>query len=278
MITVRQMTIDDLGLGMKLSGQAGWNQTEADWRRFIELEPEGCFVGELNGRSVGTTTTCVFRKTAWIAMVLVDVSARHNGVGTALLKYAIGYLEARRVATIRLDATLLGRPIYERLGFTADYSLARFEGIAVASEEHSVVVKAAPEMFAQIVEFDTRVTGRERVKMLGRLFKEFPRETRILWRTAEIEGFVTMRPGANAVQIGPCTATPYAGPILLGDALNRCAGKPVFVDVPLDNAEAVKVVEAGELTIQRTFTRMSRGPKIAENVPVSWASSGAEKG
>ena len=49
MITIRRMTIDDLGLGIKLGGQAGWNQTEADWRRFIELEPEGCFVGELNG-------------------------------------------------------------------------------------------------------------------------------------------------------------------------------------------------------------------------------------
>ena len=114
------MTIDDLGLGMKLSGQAGWNQTQADWRRFIELEPEGCFVGELNGHSVGTTTTCIFRKTAWIAMVLVDVNARGKGVGTTLLKHSIDYLEGRQVKTIRLDATSLGQPIYEKLGFVPD--------------------------------------------------------------------------------------------------------------------------------------------------------------
>ncbi len=263
---------------MKLSGQAGWNQTEADWRRFIELEPEGCFVGELDGRSVGTTTTCVFRKTAWIAMVLVDVDARGNGVGTTLLKHSIDYLEGRQVRTIRLDATSLGQPIYERLGFVPDYGLARFEGVAPGGKESSAVVKAEPEMFADLIEFDRRMTGRERVKMLGRLFDEFPEAMRIVRRAGQIDGFVTMRPGANAIQIGPCTATADAGPALLRDALNRCAGEPVFVDVPLDNAEAVEVVESSGLTIQRSFTRMSRGPKITDNVQTSWASSGAEKG
>ena len=278
MITIRRMTIGDLGLGMKLSAQAGWNQTEADWRRFVELEPEGCFVGELNGRSAGTTTACVFRKTAWIAMVLVDVNARHNGVGTTLLKHSIDYLEARQVGTIRLDATSLGRPIYEKLGFVPDYSLARFEGIAPKAKECSAAVEITPDMSGDLLEFDKRMTGRERVKMLSRLFEEFPQNIRMVRRDNKIEGFITMRPGANAVRIGPCTATADAGPVLLSDALNRCAGEPVFVDVPLDNAEAVKVVESSGLTIQRSFTRMSRGPKITDKVQASWASSGAEKG
>lgn len=272
------MTIDDLGLGLSLSHQAGWNQTEADWRRFIELEPEGCFVGELNGRSVGTTTTCVFRKTAWIAMVLVEVSARGNGVGTTLLKHSIEYLKSRQVRTIRLDATSLGRPIYEKLGFVPDYELARFEGVAPRGKKSSAVVKAGSEMFADLIEFDRRMTGRERVKMLGRLFEEFPENIRITRRADEIEGFITMRPGANAVQIGPCTAMPDAGSALLCDAFNRCAGETVFVDIPLDNTEAVKVAKSNGLTIQRPFTRMSWGLKAIDNAEFSWASSGPEKG
>jgi GNAT superfamily N-acetyltransferase len=272
------MTIDDLGLGMRLSAQAGWNQTAADWRRFLELEPEGCFVGELDGRSAATTTTCVFRKTAWIAMVLVDVDARGKGVGTTLLKHAIEYLEGRRVDTIRLDATSLGRPIYERLGFTPDYSLARFEGTSPKGKVDAAIGEATPELHDALIEFDKRMTGRERVKMLGRLFDEFQELTRIVWRDNEIEGFLTMRPGINAVQIGPCTARPYAGPLLFSDAFSRCAGKPVFVDVLLDNTEAVQVVETAGLTIQRQFTRMSRGPKTSDNIQTSWASSGAEKG
>ena len=72
MIRVRGMTVDDVPLGMRLKGQAGWNQIEADWRRFLALEPDGCFVAELDGKPVATTTTCVFDSVAWIAMVLVD--------------------------------------------------------------------------------------------------------------------------------------------------------------------------------------------------------------
>ena len=172
----------------------------------------------------------------------------------------------------------MGRPIYEKLGFAPDYGLARFESTAPETKGGSDVVAATPEMYSDLIEFDKRMTGRERVKMLGMLFDEFPEETRIVRRADEIEGFLTMRPGANAVQIGPCTATPHVGPPLLYYALNRCAGKPVFVDVPLDNIPAVEVVKAAGLTIQREFTRMSRGPKINENVQTSWASSGAEKG
>ena len=211
-------------------------------------------------------------------MVLVEVNARHNGVGTTLLKHSIDYLEARQVGTIRLDATSLGRPIYEKLGFVPDYRLARFEGTASAPEECSAVVETAPEMSDDLIEFDKRMTGRERVKLLSRLFDEFPQETRIVRRADEIEGFITMRPGTNSVQIGPCTATPYAGPMLLRDAFSCCAGKPVFVDVPLDNADAARVVKSSGLTIQRSFTRMSRGPKITDNIQASWASSGPEKG
>ncbi len=87
-----------------------------------------------------------------------------------------------------------------------------------------------------------------------------------------------MRPGANAVQIGPCTATPDAGPALFRDAFNRCAGQPVFVDIPLDNTEAVELAESNGLTVQRSFTRMSRGRKAIDTAEASWASSGAEKG
>ena len=87
MIRVRALTAADLPLG--LCGAAGWNQTEADWRRFLDLQPDGCFVAELDGASVGTTTTCVFSRVAWVAMALVAEAVRGRGVGAALLGAAL---------------------------------------------------------------------------------------------------------------------------------------------------------------------------------------------
>jgi len=41
MIEIRPFRASDVPLGMRLKDQAGWNQTEADWHRFLFLEPEG---------------------------------------------------------------------------------------------------------------------------------------------------------------------------------------------------------------------------------------------
>jgi GNAT superfamily N-acetyltransferase len=89
-VHIRTMKTDDLEFCLSLSKQAGWNQTEADWLRLMYFEPEGCFVAELDGSAVGTTTTCIFDRVAWIAMVLVDENHRRRGIGTHLLKHALG--------------------------------------------------------------------------------------------------------------------------------------------------------------------------------------------
>lgn len=277
-IHIRVMKIEDRELGLRLSRQARWNQTEADWLRFMHFEPEGCFVAELDGYAVGTTTTCVLGSVAWIAMVLVDVNARGRGIGTRLLRYALDYLEDRRVLTIRLDATPAGRPVYEKLGFMAEYELARYEGMASQYPASQIVTELAPGAYPDIVEFDKKQTGTDRGKMLVRLFGEFPQGLRIVRRQSTVEGYVTIRPGANAVQVGPCVAVADAGPPLLSDALSRCRGKMVFMDLPKGNVDAMRFVEAAGLRIQRCFTRMYYGKRVDENITALWASSGPEKG
>lgn len=278
MIKIRQMRTDDLRLGLRLSRQAGWNQIESDWRRFMNMEPDGCFVAELDSYPVGTTTTCIFENVAWIAMVLVDEQSRGQGVGKTLLKHALDYLERRQVKTIRLDATSAGQPVYEKLGFVPEYELVRFQGISRPGKTGPILTEAMPELFADMIEFDRRMTGTNRAKILSLLFKEFPENTRIQALHDKIDGFVTMRPGANAVQIGPCIASMNAGPVLLSDALNRCAGKAVFVDMPTCNVHAVRIAESHGLKIQRRFTRMCRGEKIKDSPKAIWAGSGPEKG
>jgi GNAT superfamily N-acetyltransferase len=277
-LLIRRMTADDLRLGLRLSRQAGWNQTMSDWQRFFNLGPEGCFVAELSGHLVGTTMTFVSDRVAWIAMVLVEKNARGKGIGTALLKHALGYLDECKVRTVRLDATHLGRPIYEKLGFKPEYELVRLEGIAPSGRTLTTVEKATPEMLKKVIKFDKRMMGENREKMLRVLFDEFPENMRVLMHGRKLEGFITMRSGSNAVQIGPCMATLKAGPDLFTDALNRCAGKVVLIDVPTGNVHAVKIAESRGFEIQRRFLRMYRGRRIKSNVSAIWASSGPEKG
>lgn len=272
------MTIADLELGLRLSRQAQWNQLEVDWRRFLDLGGEGCFVAELDGVAVGTTTTCIFDSVAWIAMVLVDIEARRQGVGSALLTHALEFLDGQRVTTVRLDATAAGQRVYEKLGFEPEYPLTRYEGIASQTGTQCHTVEAAAAMVPELIDLDRRMTGTDRTKLLSRLFEDAPEALRVLHTGEKLEGFIATRRGANAIQIGPCIASAQAGPVLLADALDRCAGHRVFVDVRCDHTRAVETLEASGLKAQRHFMRMYRGEPVHDHVEALWASAGPETG
>lgn len=279
-IRIRAMTAADMALGMRLKAQANWNQLEADWRRFLALEPEGCFVAELDGVAVGTTTTCMFGEVAWIAAVLVDEAARGKGVGRAMMEHALAFLDGRGVRSVRLDATPLGRPLYEKLGFQLEYELARFAGIAAGVPARwPIRVEAGGQHdLDEICQLDRAATGTDRRKLLERLLAEEPDELRIGRRQGRIEGYLLARPGSHAPLLGPCVGSGLAGAALLSDACQRYRGQRVFIDIPLGNQPAVRLAEAHGLAGQRPFYRMGRGPTVEEKFLLIWASSGPEKG
>jgi hypothetical protein len=47
------MTLENPPLANRLRGEVGWNQTMEDWKRFLEMEPEGCFVAQWLARLSG---------------------------------------------------------------------------------------------------------------------------------------------------------------------------------------------------------------------------------
>lgn len=283
MIRIRSMTEADVAFGLQLGQQSGWNQTPADWFRMLYLDPDGCFVAEKDGVAVGTTCTCRFGSVAWVAMVLVEAARRGQGIGTALMRHALDHLDKHEIATIRLDATPLGEPVYRKLGFVAEYSLERWDGVLPAGSEPEAVEASRVEAGTQewlprLVEFDRAITGTDRKGFLHRLAEEYPQELRILTRQGKVHGYLMARPGRLAWFLGPCRANPQAGRWLLDDAARRHAGQRVFLDIPESNAAARRWANERGLTVQRKLLRMVRGRRILDDPERIWTSSGPEKG
>src|SRR5437868_12008562 len=117
-VSIRVLSPEDIPFADSVRALAGWNQTLGDWQRFMNTEPEGCFVAEWRGTPAGTATTvCYGSELGWIGMLLVHPDHRRHGVGSALLQHCLEYLRGRGVQCIKLDATPLGKALYERFGF-----------------------------------------------------------------------------------------------------------------------------------------------------------------
>ncbi|MDD5522754.1 MAG: GNAT family N-acetyltransferase [Kiritimatiellae bacterium] len=260
-LVIRQMTMADITLGMMLKDIAHWNQKEADWRALFNYNPGGCFVAEWNGKPVGTITTTVYDdKVGWIGMVLVHPDVRGQGIGTALLKHAIAYLQRRGVPSIKLDATPAGKMVYIPLGFQDEYELERVEAVAVGgnTNHESRIVNLDVD---KILNMDRETFGVTREPVLRRLVNEFPGMS---WQATKPEiqnpeGYLLARSGANAYSIGPWVARSVeTAELLLCACLDKLAGQRVFIDVPVNHPAYAMVARYGFKT-QRPLTRMWLG-------------------
>ena len=284
-IRLRRMDFADLPLGMQLKEQAGWNQTEADWKRLLALAlapapaADGGCVAEWHGEPVGTAVACAFDHVGWIAMVLVHPDYRGRGIGTCLVERSIAHLERLAVRSIRLDATPLGRPMYEKLRFRVEYALARWEGTAPVRSPPPRVVRVDADHLEAIAELDRRITGTPRARLLHHLFRQQPAAMRVVTGPEGLAGYATWREGSLAAQIGPAMALrAEIGEELMDAMLAACPGRRVFVDIPCDNALATRWAAARGLAVQRPLIRMVRGAPIADRPACLWASSGPECG
>ena len=283
MNSVRSFTNDDISLGMRLKAAANWNQTEADWQRLLELDPTGCFVGVCDGVDAATLTTTVFGRVAWIAMVLTDPEFRGRGLATTLMRHAMEYLESRGVQSMRLDATALGKPVYEKFGFRVVTEETRFYGSANPLDPSTVhfadVEAISAADIPAVASLDAAATGNDRCRLLEMVRRDWPAFAIGLRDGSRHAGFLMARQGSRATQLGPCVSVdPSVGERLLAAGMTALHDAPIYIDVPTANKSAVDFVLRRGLAAERMFFRMTRGDDVPEQESAIWANYGPELG
>ena len=283
--TMRVMTEADIPFGMKLKNITRWNQLPADWKRFIDLEPKGMFIAvDENGEDVGTVSTTTYgTKLAWIGMVLVPPEKRRMGIGTALLKASMQYCVDQKIEVVGLDATPMGNKLYLTLGFGCDFALERRQGVSVGQAFLPVakgVEKLQKSDLAALAAFDAPIFGVPRPNVLKLLLKDYPELCWVAKSGGKITGYVMMRPGFNAHQIGPWIAQDAAtAEELFKTALAAIPGKPIFFDVVVPNEAAMAIAKKYNFELQRPFVRMFLGKnKYPADTSRMFAICGVEKG
>jgi GNAT superfamily N-acetyltransferase len=263
------MTSADIPAGMRLKEIAGWNQSAADWHRFLESSPHGCFVAEIHRQVCGTVTTMPFQdRFAWIGMVLVHPDYRGRGLGTRLLERAIEHLDELKLPTLKLDATPQGQPLYEKLGFQPEYEIGRWTRRQAPSihpkpsaiVRHDGVERPSPELLGRICTADREMFGADRTVLLESLHRDAPDFTQAVVDAGLVTGYSFGRRGSFADHLGPWMAIDEGiARQLLRAFLSNSSRDVQIVDCVTAHPAASDLLRSAGFTYTRPLVRMYRG-------------------
>lgn len=238
-----------------LVSEAGWNQTEADWRMMMRL---GHAIGleDSSGRLVASALTMPYGNAfGWVSMVLVTSTWRRRGLATRLLDTCIAEHEAAGRTPV-LDATPAGEAVYRRLGFAEHFPLQRWERAGADGRAASAARPLDAAEIDRIVALDRTVFGGDRGDVLRDIAA---RSDGGGWCLEDGRGYLLTRSGRIARQLGPlCATDDAAAATLLSAALDAVDG-PVFVDVPDRHEALTGLLKASGFTPQRPLRRMFKG-------------------
>jgi hypothetical protein len=274
------MTLGDVPAGLSLCRTARWNQTERDWRHFLNAAPGGALVAEENGIVIGTVATLPYGPFTWISMVLVDPVARGRGVGTLLLNRGLALVPDG--VSARLDATPAGEDLYRKIGFAGEYGLERWF-LDTRSARAVPAVPARPleqSDWAAIREMDLGAFGASRADLLRRFADEAPEYSWVLEGDRGLRGYLFGRHGHVREHLGPMVAADQeAARVLLETCLATVPDRAVFLDVPDDQQAFRMFLLTAGFAVERPFERMYRGRLNAPGRPsLVYAIAGPEFG
>ena len=239
---IRLLTPADLKALMRLKDAAGWNQTEGDWLRLMQLEPHGCFGIDVDGQlAASATVVCYARQLAWIGMVLTIPEHRGKGLAKALVERCLKY-SGKRIT--RLDASDMGKPLYTSMGFVEGCAIERWLRQPAPCDRPYLNVEPR-----QNYPLDTEVCGVDRQDLLMALS--------MYESTGLGRGYAFGRPGTTAAYFGPCSAeSSDDAQDLLRWFLNNHQEDQVFWDLFPDNKAARHLAHEHGFVPERRLTRM----------------------
>lgn len=262
-LTIRQMGEADIDSAMELKIAESWNQTEGDWRFFLEHSRELCLVACLGDAVVGTVTALNYgNEVSWIGMMLVSRAYRKQGIGRRLLETVIGRLDGCR--SIQLDATPAGLPVYQKLGFVEVFGLIR---MSVESLRPVYLPGPDRELFCieesnieEVARLDRQAMGADRIQLMRYLLANTPFQSWAIRRGNRLTAYVMGRRGTQYTYLGPVVADSIGdAQALVARVSVELAGESVAMDVPSDKAGWQQWLSELGFSNQRPLTRMSLG-------------------
>jgi GNAT superfamily N-acetyltransferase len=265
---IRTATRSEVDQAVSWAAQEGWNPGLQDAECFWQADPQGFWVGELDGEAIASISAVRYGSSfGFIGFYIVKPEYRGQGYGIQLWNAALHVLEGR---TVGLDGVVAQQANYKRSGFTLAHHNMRFRGSGGGeTSSNPQIMPLSEQFFDQVALYDRRYFPTERSAFLQSWLQQ-PGHTALgFWANDMLQGYGVVRPCQVGYKIGPLFAEDRA----IADQLFRAlkaqvpVGEPFFLDIPEPNTEGWAIAAQYQMTAEFETARMYLGqaPELSLN-------------
>lgn len=258
------MRYTDVDYAKSLTDIEQWGHQESDFKRLVEMDPQGCFVAWDGDERVGIATTISYGEYAFLGNIIVEKQRRGGSIGPRLMKHAVDYLDRKGMKTIELDGVLSAVAMYRRMGFRDKYYSLRLARKPQSQYHALAALSRCPEPLPTLADFDYQETGIRRQALISSIAGQFP-ETTFCFSAPRLEAYGVVRERSHgAFAVGPLVAhDPGACSKIVREIVAVFGDKQLTIGVPEVNKAAVRIMLHHDFHYGAPSMRMYRGQSIA---------------
>ncbi len=266
--TIRTMTESDLKIAIEWAAAEGWNPGLHDGESFFAADPNGFFIGELDGEPVSTLSAVKYGKLfGFIGFYIVKPKYRGKGYGIQIWNAGIKYLADRNIG---LDGVLEQQGNYKKFGFKLAYSNIRYEGITESKKlsRNLQIVDLASVPFKDVQSYDQAFFPEERTLFLKSWIGQPVHHALGVMQGEQLAGYGVIRECREGYKMGPLFAdtSELAESLFIALKNKVKVSAPVYLDVPETNKAAIALAEKYQM--KPIFETARMYTKYSPEIPV----------
>lgn len=268
---VRRMQREEVDLAIDWAAAEGWNPGLHDAECFWAVDPEGWWIGLLDGEPICLKSAVAYDDHfGFMGFYITRKDYRGQGYGLELWQKANASLGDR---TVGMDGVVAQQANYAKSGYVHAYRQIRYEGRGggpgPSAEALYWLVDLKDFPLVELAAYDRHHFPAERHAFL-RLWISRPGTVALGYLDHDgLIGYGVLRPCRSGYKIGPLFADrPGVAEALFSALCARAeSDEPVYLDVPEPNAEAMALAERHGL--QYVFETARMYTNTPPNLPLN---------
>ena len=233
-LTIRNLEESEMSWLYELAEKEGWNPGINDYMAFYKQDPNGFWVGELDGQKIASISVVKYdRNYGYVGFYIVEENFRHKGYGVQLWNEV---LKQYKKMNLSLAAVPNQVSNYSKSGFHASHDNARYRFTApiVCLECSIVTVDCENVDFSKIADYDESIFGIRRERFLKTWIANSLAYKVVTMSENKITGLGIIRKAAEGWRIGPLFAdnSQLANSILYSLSQKVPKRDSFYIDVP----------------------------------------------